>query len=331
MTVQNTPLTQSCRGPVRWVALSLLLAMFAAGVFGLSGGAAAQDAELRELLRRLESLEATLVDVQRELYNRSLVPRPQAAEGGQEAIDIGEVQAVAVGTGTEGRLTDMETAMSALTGDIESIGHRVDLMNGRLDRLVADVDFRLKEIEQTLRRMVQDLAALAADPAARQRPAADAGTGTPPAASAAIAPATETTAPQGPARLLPEGSPQEQYSFARSLLTRLDYEQAETAFREFLEINAGHELAGNARYWLGETYYVRGDYGRAARAFIEGFQAFPDGNKAADNLLKLGLSLGQMGQKDDACATIGELLNRFPDAEERIARRARQEQGQLGC
>ena len=124
---------------------------------------------------------------------------------------------------------------------------------------------------------------------------------------------------------------QEQYAFARSLLTRLDYESAERAFREFLDGNAEHELAGNAQFWLGETYYVRQNFAEAAAAFIDGFQRYPGGVKAPDNLLKLGMSLAQLGQKQDACATLAELVGRFPDAEERIARRATQEIERLGC
>ena len=71
--------------------------------------------------------------------------------------------------------------------------------------------------------------------------------------------------------------------------------------RSFIQRYPNDSLAGNAQYWLGETYYVRKDYNNAAAVFAEGYQKYPKGGKAADNLLKLGMALGQLGQKTDAC------------------------------
>ncbi len=90
-------------------------------------------------------------------------------------------------------------------------------------------------------------------------------------------------------------------------------------------------LAGNAKYWLGETFYVRGDFRNAAVTFAEGFQRYPDSTKAPDNLLKLGMSLAQLEKKDDACGAFGELLKRYPDATASILQRATRERERLGC
>ncbi len=84
-------------------------------------------------------------------------------------------------------------------------------------------------------------------------------------------------------------------------------------------------------YWLGETYYVRGDYQKAAVAFAEGFQTYPDSAKAPDNLLKLGMSLASLGSTQAACGTFTVLLDRYADAPATILSRAQRESQRLGC
>ena len=90
-------------------------------------------------------------------------------------------------------------------------------------------------------------------------------------------------------------------------------------------------MAGNAKYWLGETYYVRGNYQQAAVTFAEGFETYPDNPKAPDNLLMLGMSLASLGSKDDACNTVQVLQDRYADASATIIQRARQESQRIGC
>ena len=82
----------------------------------------------------------------------------------------------------------------------------------------------------------------------------------------------------------------------------------------FVQRYPNDPLAGNAQYWLGETYYVRKDYENAATAFAEGYQKYPESGKAADNLLKLGMSLGNLGKKSEACSAFARLDRDFPTA-----------------
>lgn len=296
----------------------------AALLIGAAAPAVSQDRTLEVLLERLDRMEAAVRDVQREVFRSTPGVRVRPAPG---------AAAPAVPTtaaGVELRIGELEEAIAPITGAMEEAGHRIDLMETRLEKLVADVDFRLTEIENGIATLVRDLQTLVeAQQAAAQAPQRQA---------QQPVPRTETAARAGapveevaPVPILPEGSAQEQYAYARSLLTRLDYEKAEEAFLEFLALNGEHELASNAQYWLGETYYVRQRFAEAATAFVDGFQQFPVGIKAPDNLLKLGMSLAQLGQKEDACATLRELLIRFTDAEERIMRRAELEQVRIGC
>jgi tol-pal system protein YbgF len=110
------------------------------------------------------------------------------------------------------------------------------------------------------------------------------------------------------------GTPKEQYDHAFQLMRQANYDQAEASFRDFIAKNPSDPLAPNARYWLGETFYVRGSYAEAAQVFLEGYQAAPKGAKAPDALLKLGMSLSSLEKKREACATFDKLVREFPEA-----------------
>ena len=113
---------------------------------------------------------------------------------------------------------------------------------------------------------------------------------------------------------LPSGSASEQYNTAFGLLKQADYPAAEEALRTFVQQHPNDPLAGNAQYWLGETYFARGKYADAASAFAEGYKRYPKGPKAADDLLKLGMSLGRANQKQNACVALIQLDHDFPHA-----------------
>ncbi|MCD8562529.1 MAG: tol-pal system protein YbgF [Alphaproteobacteria bacterium] len=121
------------------------------------------------------------------------------------------------------------------------------------------------------------------------------------------------------------------YENAFSLLKAGNYDAAEKAFEGFLQKNPDHVLAGNAKYWLGETYYARANYEKAARVFAEAYQKYPDGSKAADNLLKLGMSLAATGNNTDACTAFRQLEKNYKTGSEPVLRRAQQEMSKLGC
>jgi tol-pal system protein YbgF len=139
-----------------------------------------------------------------------------------------------------------------------------------------------------------------------------------------------SAAPQQQAALT-EGSAEAQYEAAFNMLVKHDYDRAQEAFAAFVQAHPADPLAGNAQYWLGETYYVRQRYQDAAIAFLEGYQKYPKSPKAADNLLKLGMALAQVGQKAEACTTFGRLQKEFPDAPTNIKRRLVQETERLKC
>jgi len=110
------------------------------------------------------------------------------------------------------------------------------------------------------------------------------------------------------------GSPAGMYDQAFAYLQTNDYASAGETFDQFLAQYPGHSLAANAKYWLGETYLARNDYQSASRAFARYFKDHPQGSKAPDSLLKLAESLNGQGMSNEACLTLAELKNRFPDA-----------------
>ncbi len=149
---------------------------------------------------------------------------------------------------------------------------------------------------------------------------------------ASTPPATTQAAP-GPAagKALPDGTPEEQYKYAFALLTKSDYPGAERALQAFVQAHPKHQLAGNAQYWLGETYYVRNDFNNAVRAFATGIQSYRTSSKAPDSVLKLGLSLSALGKNKEACTSYVMLKNEYPKAPQEIMRRAESEQKRLRC
>ena len=114
-------------------------------------------------------------------------------------------------------------------------------------------------------------------------------------------------------------------------MKQADYPAAEQALKSFVRQHPNDRLAGSAQYWLGETYYARGNYAEAAVAFAEGYKRYPKGAKAADTLLKLSMSLSRANQKQNACITLAQLDRDFTNPGSAIKERAKDEKKKLGC
>ena len=111
-----------------------------------------------------------------------------------------------------------------------------------------------------------------------------------------------------------------EYQAAYGLLLQQDYGAAEAAFSDFVSRYPETTLAGNAQYWIGETHYVRGAYKDAAVAFLKGFETYGKGNKGADSLLKLAMSLDKLNQTAAACSSLRELGSRLSVSSARASR-----------
>ena len=284
----------------------------AALCLALAAPAAAQrDASFEDLLDRLERVERDLAAVQRRLA-------PTA--GAAAALPPAGEAAPAVG---ESRLAELEQVLRLLTDRLERAEFELRGLKNSLERARRDIGDRLAALESG-----DQAPPGSPDPA----PVADAGPEAP-VESAAAAPAAGVLGaiPADAGAPPPEDAPEAAYDRAWELLRRADYAAAEVALQRFIDAWPDNALTGNAYYWLGETHYARRDFQRAAVAFARGYRGFPEGNKAPDNLLKLGMAFAALGRSEDACATFGKLRDDHPGAPALIRDRLAGERERAGC
>ncbi len=305
---------------IRSRAMTLLapagLALLLAALLAMPTPAPAQNADLQTLTQRIERLQRDLRTLEKDYYRgqRRGAPKKGTADRGGAAPTSGQL------ANAEIRMSNLETEMRRLTGQLEEVRHGIQSMLQRLDGLVRDVDFRLTEIE---RRQANG----------PQPPASpDAAPGSDGATAEAKEDGASVQAPAaGPPSVLPEGTTAERYNYAYSKLLNVRLDEAEAAFQEFLAEHADDALAGNAQYWLGETYYTQNKLTEAAQTFLTGLERYPNSNKAPDTMLKLGITLGKMGQNEEACATFLEMAKRFTSLRPQVRKRLRQEMGTGSC
>ena len=261
------------------------------------------------------------------------VPQPQAV---QPPTPLGTPSTTAMPGANpalarlEVRMSQLEQDLRSVTGRMEDVSFQLRKLDDRLDKLAADMEFRLgqgKPAEPAAAASVAGIAAGASAGAGNDAamPSARSGDATAPnAAGAPSSPAQQTAS-------LPPKTPRELYARAFAQLEKHQYEDSAAGFSEFLKANPEDPLADNARYWLGETYYARGEYGRSAELFLDAYEKNKTGPKAPDTLLKLGLSLASLNKTREACATFRELGRAFPNAPDAVKDRAGQESKRLAC
>lgn len=293
----------------------LLVAVLLAGLpLGGAGMAFAQSGtpDMRSLSNRLDRIENELSDLQRQTYSGGGAPSgaPRALDSGAGNADL------------QSRVLELEDQVRSLNGRLEEANHRAASAERQLELFKADVDLRF-----------QDLAGGGSGGGSGGGMGAvrEDGDGGSAPAELSPPPADREAAAGSAPSILPNGTPEAQYDFAIDLMKRGQFDQARQAFQEFLSLHPRHNLAGNAQYWLGETYYAQNDFKRAGDAFLTGYTTYASSNKAPDSLLKLGMSLAALGNKDAACTVWGELGSRFPQATPAIVARARSERQKAGC
>ncbi len=127
-------------------------------------------------------------------------------------------------------------------------------------------------------------------------------------------------------------SPQGQYQAAYALIGQGQFGAAQQAFQAFIAQNPRDPLASSAAYWIGHSYYARGDFQNAAVAFADGYKKYPKGIKAPDTLLDLGKTLARLDQVPGACATFAQFDKQFgAGAMPQIKKQVVQEKARLRC
>ncbi|MEP0709802.1 MAG: tol-pal system protein YbgF [Parvibaculum sp.] len=301
------------RRPSKWVFLVAALAglpVIGTGIaFAQSG-----DADMRAIGNRLDRIENEISDLQRQSYSGASSGSPASLDSGAGAADL------------HSRVIQLEEQVREINGRVEEANHRAAQAERQLELFKADVELRFQDM--------QGGGAGGSDGgASASREAGDGGGPAPAPAEGTLGsvPADTAGAAEGTPSVLPNGTPETQYDFAIDLMKRGQYDQARQAFQEFLQIHPKHELAGNAQYWLGETYYAQNNYKQAGDAFLTGYTTYASSSKAPDSLLKLGMSLAALDNKDAACTVWGELGSKFPQASPSVVARARLERQKAGC
>ncbi|MDB3859753.1 tol-pal system protein YbgF [Candidatus Pelagibacter sp.] len=248
------------------------------------------------------------------------------------------------------KLSEVENQFRQLTNKFEEINFKLDKLSNRLSKIQADNQIRFQDIESSISsgestiqvssKPKTDVTKSEILPGSSQPQ--DLGTisykDTETSETSQQIQSVDTTATvvtetfQAEEKILPQDlSPEKQYEFATSFLKVGDYSTAERAFREFVLSNTEHELAGSAQYWYAETFRIRQLYTDAASAYLEGYQKYPKGTKAPINLLKLGVSMVQIGEKDQGCKMINGVELQYPKANQSVIQKAKYESKKFEC
>ena len=237
------------------------------------------------------------------------------------------------------KLTEIENQFQELTNKFEEINFKLDKLSNRLSKVQADNQLRFQELESGNIASSNENKELTLLPGSSQPQ--DLGSisykDTETKLLTQQTQSIETTGTiitetfQLEEKLLPDENPDKQYEFAISFLKVGDYNTAERAFREFVDTNPEHKLAGNAQYWYAETFRIRQLYTDAASAYLEGYQKYPKSDKAPINLLKLGVSLVQIGEKDQGCLMIVGVKKEYPEANQSVLQKAKYEEKKFEC
>ena len=295
--------------------------------------------EDNNIIEAIEIIQKDLKTLEKAVYSDSNSNLSTSAEFNENSEDVLTRHLL--------KLSEIENQFKELTNKFEEVNFKLDKLSSRLSKVQADNQLRFQQIEegklieQDARKKLtsktnqeekilpgssepQDLGSVSyketlTNETTQQTKSVD-------TASTVV---TETF--QSEEKILPEETPEKQYEFARSFLKIGDYNTAERAFREFVNFNPEHKLAGNAQYWYAETFRIRQLYTDAASAYLEGYQKYPKSEKAPINLLKLGVSLVQIGEKDQGCLMITGVKEQYPEANQSILQKAIYEEKKFEC
>ncbi len=235
------------------------------------------------------------------------------------------------------KLNEIEDQFRELTNKFEEVSFKLDKLSSRVTKIQSDTQLRFSDLETGSTTSTSEKKVALPGSTKPQDFGAAPGYQTsnlPKEQSINSVESAQTVISEEPEKresLLPNKPPEEQYEFAVSFMKIGDYETAEFALREFIDKNKDHDLAGSAQYWYGETFRIRQLYSDAATAYLDGYQNYPKSKKAPDNLLKLGITMVQLGEKDQGCKMISGLKKEYPKASKSVLQKAQYEQKKFKC
>ena len=297
--------------------------------FAQTPGAPANDA--RDLQTRLQRIERDLRDLQAETFRRAPgdrnapapavgpePPPPPAAETSPPVMpDLNPLMR---------RIDELEESLGRLTGQMEEVGHQVDLLSQRTDRLQKDLDF------QAMQAKAPEMPAAPAEAGGEVASISPGQAPLPPPRGAPPANLGQIPAGAPLPTPAPSADPKREFDAAMNLLSRAQYDKASEAFRNFADAHPDEDRAPDALYWTADiAYSAKKDYGEAARDFAELLKKYPKTQRAPEVMLKLGLALFELGQTKEGCAALAALPAKYPDAAPAIATRAKNGRAENKC
>lgn len=272
----------------------------------LAGSAFAQGGYSDDMDQRLARIEQQLRDLQDQMYQGGGGGGPASGGGGG-----GDIQ----------RLNDLEQSVRGLTGQVETFGHDLQTIKDKLNQLETETNFRLNQLEGNGGgKPPGGGPEVAPPPAGGKSPEPGAGPG--PKTPGAIG-----EAPDAPPGSNAEGL----YNAAMDHLTKAEYDDALTGFQQVVKSYATTDYAAQAQYWIGDIYYVRKDWEKAALAFAAVLKTYPQAGRGPESMLKLGLSLLSLNKKDQGCGALKAIKQKYPSASDAILSRAEREATKAGC
>ena len=302
-------------------------------------------ADNHNIYETLENIQNDLKTLERAVYSGSIEVNKSVGENLDVKLDSNSEDVL---TRHLLKLSEVENQFRELTNKFEEINFKLDKLSNRLSKVQADNQIRFQDIETVISsgEITEKLSSKIKKNSNEVLP----GSSQPQDLGSISYKDTETSETsqqiqsidttgsvvtetfQAEEKILPQDlTPKEQYELATSFLKVGDYSTAERAFREFVLSNDEHELAGSAQYWYAETFRIRQLYTDAASAYLEGYQKYPKGNKAPINLLKLGVSMVQIGEKDQGCKMINGVELQYPSANQSVIQKAKYESKKFEC
>jgi tol-pal system protein YbgF len=295
--------------------------------FSLTFSTVKADEKLDKVLSELQQIKKDLSTLEKAVYSQSF----KGSSGSQQSGSLeGALTRQLV------KITEIEEQMQKLTASHEEVLFSFEQLNERINKVQKDNELRLSDLEtgdpKTVTKKTppkqfpgtdkpQDLGTMVVQKQTEKEQQ-----------TSSINPAAVVRVEESDTKeILPNASPDEQYKFATSLIKVGDYDQAELALREFVKKNPKHELAGNAQYWYAETFYIRQLYHDAAAAYLDGYQKYPQSTKGPQNLLKLGVTLSELGEKDQGCQMLDGITKQYPKATQSVIQKARYEKKKFKC
>ena len=289
--------------------------------------------ESDSILQKIEDLREDIKTLEKAVYSQDGKVSSSVTELSNSSGDILTKHLL--------KLSELEEQFKILTNNFEEINFKLDKLSSRITKVQTDNQMRFQDLESSGMTLEEKSTAKKAKKLPGSSEPKDLG-GVSESDVASVeqiqktqsiesAGTVVTETAERAEKILPNSSPEKQYEFAVSFLKVGDYETAEFALREFIDENPKHELAGNAQYWYGETFRVRQLYQDAAIAYLDAYQKYPKSSKAPVNLLKLGVMLVQIGEKQQGCTMILGVKDQYPKANQSIIQKAEYEKKKFNC